>query len=64
MKHFALIYAVPIRYCGLDASITLANPFLFFYKDSSQGDCSFWYYKSVMINYNKVIDYYTSFYYD
>ena len=23
-----------------------------------------WYYKSVVINYNKVIDYYTSFYYD
>ena len=26
--------------------------------------CSFWYYKSVIINHKNVIEYYTSFYYD
>lgn len=54
MKHFALIYAVPIRYCGLDASITLANPFLFFLGDCSLGGQSlFYYYKSSSANYTR-----------
>ena len=45
MSHFRLVYEVPIRKCRIGASITLANPFLFFYGSCSGGNFFFVYKK-------------------